>query len=194
MAGRYLTTEECKEILMKLKKEDMPEDGQELLEKSRELDEARDSFELLERLPLRMFCETQYGKKEGYQDIINQFQQVKERDYDRMLSGACQGKSEESYELASFLAACARTLEVTSMEIYEHYRYLADLLKTTVQQLAARGFFEDRAPGLTSRTASLLGQAIRTGCRLHALSQEKYEPAARDLLARGSDIKNDSVL
>ena len=70
------------------------------------------------------------------------------------------------------------------MEIYEHYRYLADLLKTTVQQLAARGFFEDRAPGLTSRTASLLGQAIRTGCRLHALSQEKYEPAARDLLAR----------
>ena len=64
----------------------MPEDGQELLEKSRELDEARDSFELLERLPLRMFCETQYGKKEGYQDIINQFQQVKERDYDRMLS------------------------------------------------------------------------------------------------------------
>ena len=48
-----------------IRDEKMPEDGQELLEKSRELDEARDSFELHESLPLRMFCETQYGKKEG---------------------------------------------------------------------------------------------------------------------------------
>lgn len=167
----------------------MPENGQELLEESRRLDEAQNSFQLLERLPLRMFCETQYGKKEGYQAVIHQFESVKQRDYERFLLGACQGKPEETYELACFLAACAQTLEVASMEIYEHYRYLADLLKMTVQQLAQRGFFFDGFPGPDPRSASLLGRAILTGCRLQALSQEKYEPAARALLARGRQPK-----
>lgn len=162
-------------------KEKMPEDGQELLEESRGLDEAKDSFQLLKRLPLRMFCETQYGKKEGYQDIINQFESVRQRDYERLLLGACEGKEEETWELACFLAACADTLEVTSMEIYEHYRYLADLMKTTVRQLSSRGFFKDKAPGLSPRSASLLGQAILKGGKLGALSQEKYESAGRAL-------------
>ena len=163
----------------------MPEDGQELLEESRGLDEAKDSFQLLERLPLRMFCETQYGKKEGYPDIVNQFESVKQRDYERLLSGTCEGREEDAWELACFLAACADTLEVTSMEIYEHYRYLADLMKTTVRQLSSRGFFTDKAPGLAPRSASLLGQAILKGCRLGALSQEKYEPAGRALSDSG---------
>lgn len=167
----------------------MPEDGQELLEESRRLDEARDSYELLKRLPLRMFCETQYGKKEGYGAVINQFESVKQRDYERLLLGTCQGKKEETYELACFLAACAHTLEVTSMEIYEHYRYLADLMKMIVQQLAARGFFSDESPGPEPRSASLFGQAILKGCQLKALSQEKYEPAGRALLAWGRQQK-----
>lgn len=171
-------------ILEDIREGKMPENGQELLEESRRFDEAQNSFQLLERLPLRMFCETQYGKKEGYQAVVKQFCQVKEQDYDRLLTGTLKGKTEETYELSCFLAACAHTLEFTSMEIYEHYRYLADLMKTTVQQLAAGGFFKDKAFDLQPRTASLLGQAIQTGCRLKALSQEKYEPAARALLAR----------
>ena len=43
--------------------------------------------------------------------------QVKDNDYDRMIKGTCQGKAEESLELAYFFTACLHTLEVTSMEI-----------------------------------------------------------------------------
>lgn len=163
-------------ILEEIRKGNFPEDGQKLLAESRQLGEAEDSFMLAEILPFRMFCETQYGQKECYQDIISQFGQVKDRDYERMLQGACQGKKAESLELAYFLTACADTLEFTSMEIYEQYRYLADLIKMTARQLRDAGFFrKERMENLDKETAEQFRKAILKGCRLRALSREKYE-------------------
>ena len=157
-------------------RERVSENGQELLAESRQLGEAENSFMLAERLPFRMFCETEYGNKEGYQEMIRQFRQVKDNDYDRMIKGTCQGKAEESLELAYFLCACADTLEVTSMEIYEHYRYLADLMKMTARTLREAGFFQDNRMGcLGKETQELFEAAILKGCRLKVLSAEKYE-------------------
>ena len=162
--------------LEEIRKGIFPEDGQKLLAESRQLGEAKDSFMLAEILPFRMFCETQYGQKECYQDIISQFRQVKDRDYDRMFQGACQGKKAESLELAYILAARADTLEFTSIEIYEHYRYLADLMKVTARQLRDAGFFQkERMENLDKETAEQFQKAILKGCRLRALSGEKYE-------------------
>ena len=62
--------------LEEIRKGIFPEDGQKLLAESRQLGEAKDSFMLAEILPFRMFCETQYGQKECYQDIISQFRPV----------------------------------------------------------------------------------------------------------------------
>ncbi len=181
MKGRYLTTQECEKLLEKIQSDNMPKNGLELLKASRNLEEAKDSFMLAKILPFRMFAETQYGKKEGYQEIIRQFQKIKERDYDRMVFGACQEKKEESLELAYFTAACADTLEFTSMEIYEHYRFLADLLKQTVRTLKNAGFFRrDSMEKLDKKTAELFGRAIAKGCRMNVLLCEKYEKIGRN--------------
>ncbi len=162
--------------LEEIRKGNFPEDGQKLLAESRQLGEAKDSFMLADILPFRMFCETRYGQKECYQDIISQFRQVKDRDYERMFQGACQGKKAECLELACFLTACADTLEFTSMEIYEHYRYLADLIKMTARQLRKAGFFQkEQMEKLDSDKAEQFRKAILKSCRLRALSGEKYE-------------------
>ena len=163
--------------LDEIQKETVLEDGQKLLAESRQLGEAKDSFMLARYLPFRMFCETQYGKKEGYPKLIRQFQKIKENDYDRMLSGACQGKRQESRELACFLTACADTLEEMSMKIYEHYRYLEDLIRMTARDLKNAGFFcQNGGKCPDGKTQDLFETAILKGCRLKALSQEKYEP------------------
>mgnify|MGYP007057918362 CR=1 FL=1 len=164
-------------------RERVSENGQELLAESRQLGEAENSFMLAERLPFRMFCETEYGNKEGYQEMIRQFRQVKDNDYDRMIKGTCQGKAEESLELAYFFTACADTLEVTSMEIYEHYRYLADLMRKTMLQLRKNGFFKEASrKNLDKKTEMILGKAILKGCELKVLLQEKYEKIGQDLI------------
>ncbi len=183
MNGRYLTPQEYEGILEKIRADKRLENVQELLAESRKLGEAEDSISLAENLPFRMFCETQYGKKEGYQEIIRQFQKVKEKDYDRMIQGACQGNKEESLELAYFLSACADTLEVTSMEIYEHYRYLADLMRETMLQLRKNGFFKEGSrENLDKKAEMLFGKAILKGCQLKVLLQEKYEKIGQDLM------------
>lgn len=184
MNGRYLTPQERERILAKIKVDSIPENGQELLGLSRQLGEIKDSKTLAEKLPFRMFCETQYGKKEGYQDIVRQFREIKDSDYDRMFHGTCQGKKAESLELAYFLAACADTLEVTSKEIYEHYRYLADIMKRAVCDLRRNGFFlEDSMKKIDKETASLLGAAILKGCEMKILLREKYETIGKTLVA-----------
>lgn len=183
MNGRYLTPQEYEGILEKIRGNKRLENVQELLAESRKLEEAKDSISLAENLPFRMFCETQYGKKEGYQEIIRQFQKVKEKDYDRMIQGAYQGNKKESLELAYFLTACADTLEVTSIEIYEHYRYLTDLMRETMLQLRKNGFFkEDNRKKLDKEAAMLFGKAILKGCQLRILLQEKYERIGQDLM------------
>ena len=83
--------------LEEIRKGIFPEDGQKLLAESRQLGEAKDSFMLAEILPFRMFCETQYGQKECYQDIISQFRQVKDRDYDRMFQAPAREKKQKAW-------------------------------------------------------------------------------------------------
>jgi len=62
------------------------------------------------------------------------------------------------------------------MEIYEHYRYLADLMKMTARTLREAGFFQDNRMGcLGKETQELFEAAILKGCRLKVLSAEKYE-------------------
>lgn len=160
-------------------------DGERLLRESRQLRRAENSRDLWQTLPFRMVCETWYGKKEGYQELISQFQEIKERDYERLFSETCKGDREAAREMACFLAACVDTLEFISMEIYEQYRYLADLIKSTVRVLAKDLVRSGRMAGLDREAAEALGASVLKACRLKAVSREKYEADGLALLERG---------
>ena len=161
----------------------VPEGGAGLLAESRRMRAAADSRELWLYMPFSMLCETLYGKKEGYSDIIRQFEEIKARDYGRMVRGACAGDRRESRELGLFLAACVDTLEFTSMEIYEHYRYLADLARATVRVLAKQCRPSGGRGGMEPETAGAIGGSVLKACRMGVLLQEKYEDYGLELLA-----------
>lgn len=175
--------EEFEKVLAAAREGSIPKDGKELLEKGRGLAPAKDSRQLFEYLPFRMVCETQYGKKEGYQEILKQFRQIKERDFDRMLQGTLAGETDECRNMAWFLAACVDTLEFTSMEIYEQYRYLADLIRASVHSLAEQSWEKGDLRGMDRETAGLFAASVLKACDLNVLLAEKYEKIGRALLA-----------
>lgn len=171
-------------ILMDVRAGKIPCEGSLLLARSREEKEAENPEELLELLPFRMMCETLYGGKEGYHDIVRQFRQFRDRDYDRMMQGACSGDADACRGIALFLTACTDTLEFTSAEIYEHYRYLEELIRQTVRRLAGTCWQRGGIELMESETAEMLGNAVLKACRMNVLLQEKYECSGLALLAR----------
>ncbi len=171
-------------VLSEIRAGKIPEDGERLLKVSRELKTAENSRELWEFLPFRMACETLYGKKEGYREILEEIKRIKDRDYDRIIQGFCAGKPEESMEAAYFLAACVDTAEFISMEIYEQYRELIDLIRGTVRFLAENCWRTDSMVGMDGKTAGLLADSVLKACRLKMLSEEKYEMDGWALLAQ----------
>jgi len=191
--GRYPACARFQEVLEQVRAGKMPEDKDNLLREGREMRQAADSRELWLRLPFSMMCETQFGNKEGYQEIIREFDRIKDRDYDRMMKGACAKDAQDSQELAWFLAACVDTLEFTSVEIYEHYRYLADLIRSIVGTLAAEWQKDGGMEGIGPETAEIYGEAVLKGCDRKVLLREKYEGFGKALLehCRGGSMEGE---
>ena len=177
-------SDRIQELLDQVRMGDIPKDKSMLLTEGRKLRGVESSHELWLYMPFSMMCETYYGNKEGYQDIIRQFSRIKVCDYDRMVKGACEGRKQDSRELAWFLAACTDTLEFTSMEIYEHYRYLADLIQATVRILAKECWQGGGIERTERETAGVFADAVLKSCRMRVLLREKYEDYGRELLAR----------
>lgn len=131
--------------------------------------------------PVYMEYETKYNKKAGYMDIASQMQVLAKRvkeDY-------------SAEDAACFLKVLADTLQVTSPEIYEHYRVLRDLLKEMVnlliqkEELAMTAFpakkLKTDVSGKNREALKLAGTAMVAACGKGFLFAEKYESLGQEL-------------
>ena len=131
--------------------------------------------------PVYMEYETKYNKKAGYMDIASQMQVLA-------------GRVKQNYSIeaaACLLKILADTLQVTSPEIYEHYRVMQDLLKETVnliiekEELRMTAFpvkrLKSDVSGKDKEALRLAGMAMAVACRKGFLFAEKYEALGQEL-------------
>lgn len=131
--------------------------------------------------PVYMEYETKYNKKAGYMDIASQMQ----------ILGKRLGVAYCTEDVACFIKLLSDTLQVTSPEIYEHYRVLQDLLKETVGLLTEKEELEmtvfpvkrlkSDMSGKNTKALRLAGMAMTVACNKGFLFAEKYEALAREL-------------
>ena len=107
--------------------------------------------------PFYMEYETKYNKKEKYNDIINQFENVQEFLYNK--------KEVQLRSVGRYLAALIDTMDNMSFEIYEQYRTLQDNFKTTLKNIMP---CQD----------VLISYCIMKACRMGVLLKEKYADSA----------------
>lgn len=107
--------------------------------------------------PFYMEYETKYNKKEKYNDIINQFENVQEFLYNK--------KEVQLRSLGRYLAALIDTMDNMSFEIYEQYRKLQDNFKLTLKNAMP---CQD----------VLISYCIMKACRMGVLLKEKYADSA----------------
>ena len=127
--------------------------------------------------PFYMEYETKYNKKEKYNDIINQFENVQEFLYN---------KKEEfnisDFQLRSvgrYLAALIDAMDNMSFEIYEQYRKLQDNFKLTLKKVMP---CQD----------VLISYCIMKACRMGVLLKEKYADTAIKVIENpGKDFTGD---
>lgn len=121
-------------------------------------------------MPFYMFCETKYGKKENYNDIMAQFSNARQ---------ALEDPASEYGDCARsmYMMALVDTIEVMSQEIYEQYRMLAGMLKTAVKKamaLADRSLMGDAA----------LAYCLAKSCRMELMLKEKYADLVMPMLEK----------
>ena len=154
--------------------------------------------------PFYMAYETKYNKKEKYNDIISQFENVQKYLYDEE-KGLCYHAYDAAKEqfwadketgcspnfwlrsMGWYLMALVDVMDSMSIEIYEQYRKLQDIFKLMIKGILQ---YRDPETGLfyqvidrsdveenyieTSGSA-MIGYAILKACRMGILLKEKYE-------------------
>lgn len=146
--------------------------------------------------PFYMAYETTYGKKEKYNDIINQFENVEKFLYNENRDFSPFGLQMRS--LACYLAAFVDTLDHMSFEIYEQYRVLQDAFKMALQktlpyQSQESCLFPSRigaeADAVTENTlqideagSAIIGYSILKACRMGILLKEKYVASGIEII------------
>lgn len=162
-------------------------------------------------LPFYMEYETRYDGKEEYSDILAQYRNVRRLMFDEEKKLYYHGYDESREQpwsnkktgrsanfwlrsMGWYLMSLVDVLGEMSIEIYEQYRELADLLKETVkgilqyQDPESRLFYQviDRReePGnyLETSGSAMVGYAILKGCRLGVLSKEHYQKIGMEII------------
>ncbi|WP_167956969.1 glycoside hydrolase family 88/105 protein [Anaerosporobacter faecicola] len=163
-------------------------------------------------LPFYMAYETVFNKKENYNDIINQFMNVRKYIFDDKKQLYYHGYDEtktmpwadpitgvsKSFWLRAmgwYLMALIDTMDVMSIEIFEAYKTLEGLFKEAVKGILQyqdknnKMFYQviDRSDVKENYTetsgTSMIAYAIFKGCRLGVLSEERYKKRAEEILA-----------
>jgi hypothetical protein len=127
-------------------------------------------------MPFYTDYETRWNKKNGYNDICDRFSRAFE---------LINNKGADDITITDkifFLKSVVDSLSVISIQIYEDYRLLEDILRQSIKDI----FFEKKAfdkvlelDGTGRKTASyILLKSIRNG----HISSEKYRPLAEELL------------
>ena len=161
--------------------------------------------------PFYMEYETKYDKKEQYNDIIRQFENVQKYMYDAE-KGLCYHGYDEaktqfwadketgcsaSFWLRSmgwYLMALVDVMDKMSVEIYEQYRKLEDIYRLVLrgilkyQDKESRLFWQvvdrsDAEGNYTETSGSLMvAYSILKACRMGILLKEKYASAGMEIL------------
>lgn len=127
-----------------------------------------------------MNYETKFGGKEHYNDIIAQYNIIRDKAFESVNKAL--GTEEADLEMAEYACAAIDTMEVMEQPLYEIYDRLKMLFKEAVHAMNAaslKGFQEKE-----STAAFLYIYAVLKGCRMKALHTEKYEKTALELLAK----------
>lgn len=123
-----------------------------------------------------MKYETANGGKERYNDVIAQYNAIRNSLYDGV-ADKISGDADAAAQMAEYCAALIDTMEVVDQPLYEIFRRMQDLYKEAVKALIEAGIFE------TSDAMALRASyAVLKGCRMKALHTEKYEKFALKVL------------
>lgn len=161
--------------------------------------------------PFYMEYETRFHGKENYNDIINQFLNVRKYLYNESKGLYYHGYDESRVQpwankttglsknfwlrsMGWYLMALVDTMSVMSKEIFEHFKTLEGLLKEAMKGILQ---YQDNSTNLfyqlidlpevqgnyieTSGSA-MIGYTILKACRLGYLSKEKYQEIGFDIL------------
>ncbi len=161
--------------------------------------------------PFYMEYETKYGKKEHYNDIISQFENVQKFMFNDK-KGLCYHAFDEektqfwadketgcssNFWLRSmgwYLMALVDVMDNMSIEIYEQYRKLQDIFKAVLKGLLqyqdkeSRLFYQviDRSDAkgnyLETSGSAMAAYAVLKACRMGILLKEKYVPAGMEIV------------
>jgi unsaturated rhamnogalacturonyl hydrolase len=163
--------------------------------------------------PFYMAYETKYNNKEGYHDIINQFVNVrrflynkeKELYYHAYDEARLQKWADKTTGLSPnfwlrsmgwFLMALVDTLDVMSIEIFEHYKTLTEILKEAIkgilkyQDAEYKLFYQviDKADiegnYLETSGSAMVAYSIMKACRLGILQKEKYQTVGEEIFTQ----------
>lgn len=121
--------------------------------------------------PFYMEYETKCHNKAGYNEIVK-----------RMLKAAGTIAGGCTQEMGWYLLALSDVIECMSMEIYEHYRTLTDLLKEIIKgYVCADGSNAGTVADAKESFLGMLAYAILKACSLGCLNTEKYQHIGRKL-------------
>ena len=138
-------------------------------------------------VPFYTDYETRWNKKNGYNDICNRFRaasSIFEKDDKTQISLICK---------LLFLKAVVESLSVLSIQIYEDYRLLEDILRQGIKTL----FFEkedyDQIYNLDDKFVALSSYILLRSIKEGHISSEKYRLLADRLLDRAYDDYLDNI-
>lgn len=123
-------------------------------------------------LPFCMEYETKYNKKENYNDIVRRMERA------QAYAASAEASSEDT---AWYLMALIDVMEHMSIEIYEQYRKLQDILKQVLREVLERS---DNGEKLPLSVSVQISYVILKACHENILLKEKYEPVGARLLNR----------
>lgn len=168
--------------------------------------------------PFYMEHETRYNKKEKYNDIISQFENVRKYLFDEekgLYYHAYDEAREQSWadkktgcsasfwlrSMGWYLMALVDVMDAMSFEIFEHYKKLQDMFKEALKGILAyqdaetKLFYQviDRADAegnyLETSGSAMVAYAILKACRMGVLLKEKYADMGMDIVKSLLDNK-----
>lgn len=163
--------------------------------------------------PFYMAYETKYNNKEGYNDIVNQFENVKMYLYNKNKALYYHAFDEARIQkwadketgqspnfwlrsMGWFLMALVDTIEEMSIEIFEHYKSLSAIYKEAIQGILnyqdkeSKLFYQviDKADiegnYLETSGTTMIAYSIMKACRLGILQKEKYQPIGEEIFMK----------
>lgn len=157
--------------------------------------EQADYDELCMSMPFFIFYETQYNKKEKYNEIVKQFRSLREDYYDKTNCLYSLKKDEEGNisNSVKVLFALSEMLMNTSEEIYENYRSLIDLYRETLKGIVS--FTGRNSEGAVKAIESemdesdevMLRTSVKDAIQMGIILSEKYETLLKNSEERSQE-------